>query len=92
MVRGLRQSAVTPSSCGRAATKGLAKMRSTLAALRARVYSCAFSNCEHDVGHDNDLLFDLVSLLPTEVIRIGGMLHVWVHGGCGRLAASLPVA
>ncbi len=43
---GLRQRDVTPSSCGKAATKGFANTRSSFAALRARVYSCAFSNCE----------------------------------------------
>lgn len=43
-VVGLRARAVTASSCGSADTNGLANTRSSLAALSARVYSCAFSN------------------------------------------------
>ncbi|PNH08550.1 hypothetical protein TSOC_004886 [Tetrabaena socialis] len=41
---GLRARQVTPSSCGSAAMKGFANTRSSLTALSARVYSCAFSN------------------------------------------------
>lgn len=42
--RGFLDKQVMPSSCGRDARKGLAKTLSSLAALRALVYSTAFSN------------------------------------------------
>lgn len=42
--RGLRARHVTPSLCSSEAMNGLANTRSSLAALRARVYSLAFSN------------------------------------------------